>query len=197
MIDMDFILQDFDRMMASIQDGTQRIKKIVEGMRGFSHISENAMQFADINKAIEDTLTIVWNEIKYKAVIEKEYSELPPVKCNISEIKQVLVNLLVNAAHAVNEKGLIKIHTSAEDGYATIKITDNGCGIPEDKLKRIFDPFYTTKPVGKGTGLGLWISSTIIQKHNGFLTVESKPDTGSTFTVRIPVENVQQSAGKN
>jgi len=197
MIDLDFILQDFGRMMVSIQDGTERIKKIVEGMRGFAHISENSMQFADINKAIEDTLTIVWNEVKYKAAIEKEYGELPPVKCNISEIKQVLVNLLVNASHAINEKGMIKIITSSEFGYATIKISDNGCGIPEDKLKRIFDPFYTTKPVGKGTGLGLWISSTIIQKHNGFLTVESKPDFGSTFTIRIPIENSQQTSGKN
>jgi PAS domain S-box-containing protein len=188
-IDMEFILEDFDRMMHSIQDGTQRIKKIVEGMRGFAHISENSMQNADINQAIEETLTIVWNELKYKAEIKKEYGVLPPVKCNISEIKQVLVNLLVNAAHAINEKGIIKIITSTVEDDLYIKIIDNGCGIPEDKLKRIFDPFFTTKPVGKGTGLGLWISSTIIEKHKGSITVDSEQDYGSTFTVKLPINN--------
>jgi two-component system, NtrC family, sensor kinase len=188
-IDMDFILQDFDRMMSSIQDGTQRIKKIVEGMRGFSHISGNSMANADINKAIDETLTIVWNEIKYKAVIEKEYQNLPPVKCNIGEIKQVLVNLLVNASHAIEEKGIIKISTLLEDDILIIKVSDNGSGITEDKLKRIFDPFFTTKPVGKGTGLGLWISSTIVEKHGGSLTVDSVPGSGSTFTIMLPFKS--------
>jgi signal transduction histidine kinase len=191
-IELDFILQDFDRMMISIQDGNQRIKKIVEGMRGFTHLSDSSLAGANINQAIEDTLTIVWNEIKYKATIEKNYGDFSPVTCNIVEIKQVLVNLLVNAAQAIEEKGVIKVSTNVSDGYLYIKIEDSGSGIPEEKIKRIFDPFFTTKPVGKGTGLGLWISSSIIEKHSGTITVESKVGTGSLFIVKLPV--VQQTA---
>ncbi|MFO7447108.1 MAG: PAS domain S-box protein [Ignavibacteriaceae bacterium] len=187
-IDIKFILEDFERMMISIHEGTQRIKKIVEGMRGFAHITDKSFSEANITRAIDDTLTIVWNEIKYKATIEKDYADLPPVVCNIGEIKQVLVNLLVNAAHAIDGNGVIKISTGSDSDNVFIKVQDSGSGISTDKIKRIFDPFFTTKPVGEGTGLGLWISSTIIEKHNGTLTVESEPGTGSTFTIQLPVK---------
>lgn len=193
-IDMNFILQDFDRMMISTQEGIQRIKKIIEGMRGFAHTSDSAFTETNINQAIEDILTIVWNEIKYKATIEKEYGTLPPVKCNVGEIKQVLVNLLVNAAHAIMDKGVISIITSANENHVYIKVKDTGKGIPPENIKRIFDPFYTTKPVGMGTGLGLWISASIIEKHMGSITVDSQPGAGSTFTITLPIEQEEVKA---
>ena len=187
-IDLEFILDDFDKMIWGVKDGTERIRKIVEGIRGFSYLSNNPHMDADINKAIDDTITIVWNEIKYKASIEKEYSELPSVKCNIQEIKQIVVNLLVNASHAITDKGTIKIITSRDNKNVYIKIQDTGCGISEENLKRIFDPFYTTKPIGKGTGLGLWICSSIIEKHCGSIKVESEVGKGSKFIVILPLE---------
>jgi two-component system, NtrC family, sensor kinase len=187
LIDLNFILEDFDKMTLSIQDGTQRIRKIVEGMRAFSHTSESSFSDADINVAIENTITIVWNEIKYKATLNKDYGNLPKVKCNIGEIKQVIVNLLVNSAHAIEEKGIINISTRHEGEFVYIKIEDNGCGIPDSIIKKIFDPFFTTKPVGKGTGLGLWVSSSIIEKHKGSLTAQSEVGVGTTFTIKLPI----------
>jgi signal transduction histidine kinase len=187
-IDINFILQDFDKMMYGVQEGTQRIKKIVEGMRGFAHIADNTFSQAQINQAIDDTLTIVWNEIKYKAAIIKNYGNLPPVTCNIGEIKQVLVNLLVNAAHSIKEKGTIFITTSGDDDNVYIQIQDTGSGIQQDNLKKIFDPFFTTKPVGKGTGLGLYISASIIEKHSGSITVDSQIEIGSTFKIKLPIK---------
>lgn len=195
-VDFDFIVEDFAAMMNSITEGIQRIKKIVEGLRGFAHISDSSFKEANIKNAIEDTLTIVWNELKYKATIKKEYGNLPEVICNIGEIKQVLVNLLVNAAHSIQEKGVITISTSAEGKWIFIKINDTGSGIPEENLKRIFDPFFTTKEIGKGTGLGLWVSSSIIEKHGGTITVKSAEGIGSTFTIKLPVEPILTKSKK-
>jgi signal transduction histidine kinase len=186
-IDYEFILEDFNRLMQSIHDGVERIKKIVEGLRGFAHSSEGEYQESDINKAIDETLTIVWNEIKYIATVGKDYGELPKIHCNIGEIKQVLVNLIVNAAHSIDENGKITIKTVHNSDSISIIITDNGCGISESNLKRIFDPFFTTKPVGKGSGLGLWVSASIVEKHNGRLLVQSNIGEGSIFTIQLPL----------
>ena len=98
------------------------------------------------------------------------------------------MNIIMNAVQAIKEKGVIKITTLREGDYILIKISDTGCGIPDESLKRIFDPFYTTKTVGKGTGLGLWVSSSIIEKHDGLITVSSKINTGTTFTVKLPID---------
>ncbi len=190
-IDLNFILEDFDSMLKSINEGTQRIKKIVEGLRGFAHISDASFAAASINQAIDDTLTIVWNELKYKAEIKKEFDDLPEIICNIGEIKQVLVNLLVNAAHSIKEKGLISISTKTAGEWVFINIRDTGSGISNENLKRIFDPFFTTKKIGKGTGLGLWVSSSIIEKHGGLLSVNSEVGVGSTFTIKLPIKQKQ------
>lgn len=185
-IDLDFVKEDFGTLMQHSRSGADRIKSIVEQLRGFSHMSDAVGSAADINKALEDSVTLSWNEIKYKATVNKEYGEIPPVSCNLGELKQVFVNLLVNAAHAVEPMGLITLRTSVCDDYVVVEITDTGCGIPAENLPRIFDPFFTTKPVGKGTGLGLWISATIIQKHAGTISVKSTVGAGSTFTIRLP-----------
>ncbi len=188
-VDITFIVQDFNKLIAETREGTQRIKTIVDKLRVFSHKGDDKFIDSNIHDAIEDTLTLVWNEIKYKADIKKEYSSLPLIKCNPGELKQVFTNLLVNAAQAIPEKGFIKIKTFAEDKNAIIEISDNGSGIAIEHLNKIFDPFFTTKAVGKGTGLGLWISKTIIQKHKGTLTVESEVNKGTKFRITLPHTN--------
>jgi len=142
---------------------------------------------ADINECIESTLNIVWNELKYKAKVYKEYGELPMTKCFPQQLNQVFMNLLVNAAQAIEKQGEIRIRTWNGDGNIYVSISDTGSGIPEDKINRIFEPFFTTKPVGKGTGLGLSITYDIVKKHNGDIKVESEVGRGTTFTITIPV----------
>jgi signal transduction histidine kinase len=132
--------------------------------------------------------------LKYKATIQKEYGTLPPVVCNIGELKQVFVNLLVNAAHAIAEKGVITIRTAHKGENVEIQVADTGSGIAPEHLNKIFDPFFTTKPVGKGTGLGLWICMTIIQNHHGTITVDSRVGQGTTFTVTLPVQQGERQA---
>jgi two-component system NtrC family sensor kinase len=190
--DLTFAIQDFHQLMTHTKDGAERIKRIVEQLRGFSHLSGSDFSAANINEALEDTLTMVWNELKYKATIKKNYGELPPVNCMIGEIKQVFVNLLVNAAHAIPNSGEIILTTLRDSEDIVIKISDTGCGIPQKNINRIFDPFFTTKEVGKGTGLGLWISATIINKHKGTLTVESTVGVGTTFIIRLPIDQEEE-----
>jgi two-component system, NtrC family, sensor kinase len=189
-IDLEFIEHDFEELMKHTREGADRIKNIVNQLRGFSHVTTST-DFAatDINQTIDETLTIVWNELKYKAIIHKEYGNLPLVKCNAGELKQVFVNLLVNASHAIPEQGNIFITTNATTTAVIITIHDTGSGIPHENLKKIFDPFFTTKPVGKGTGLGLWIVSTIIQNHHGSITVESEIGQGTSFHITLPIDH--------
>ena len=184
--DLDFVVEDFKVLMGHTKDGADRIKSIVERLRGFTHLSNEGFTEADINDALEDTINLTWNELKYKATIEREYGEIPKVTCNIGEIKQVLVNLLVNAAHAFNNKGIITLRSYCEGPKVIIQVKDTGEGIQPANLKKIFDPFFTTKPVGKGTGL--WISASIVEKHKGRLRVKSELGKGTTMTIELPVE---------
>ncbi len=186
-IDLEFIKDDFSTLMQHNKNGVDRIKKIVQQLRGFSHVSENDMLEANLNEALDETLMLVWNGLKYKAAVVKEYGKIPLVKCNVGEIKQVFVNLLINAADAILYKGEIKIRTFVEKKNIVIEISDSGIGIPSEIQKKIFDPFYTTKPIGKGTGLGLWICMTIIQKHSAKLSVTSEPGKGTSFFIRMPI----------
>jgi two-component system, NtrC family, sensor kinase len=195
-VDLDFITEDFALLMKHTADGTERIRSIVDRLRGFSHMGTGSCAEADINAAIDDTINLTWNELKYKATIVKEYTAIPPVMCNIGEIKQVLVNLLVNAAQALPEKGTITLRTYQHENTVVIQVIDSGTGIPESLLKRIFDPFFTTKAVGKGTGLGLWISATIIRKHAGTLTVESEAGKGTTMTIALPLSSENKPEGE-
>ena len=195
--DLQFVIEDFSTLMKHTTDGTDRIRSIVERLRGFTHLANSGFEEADINAAIDDSLNLTWNELKYKATIQKDFGVLPAVECNIGEIKQVLVNLLVNAAHAIPDKGTITIRTRLDDAGVVIDIEDTGSGIPQANLRRIFDPFFTTKPVGKGTGLGLWISTTIVQRHRGTLSAHSEPGCGTRMTIELPVhqEATQEETG--
>ena len=143
------------------------------------------LEYADLNKGIESTLNIVWNELKYKAQVIKDLGKIPLVKCYPQRINQVFMNILVNAAQAIEDKGEIRITTRAENGYVEIRISDTGKGIPPEVLPKIFDPFFTTKGVGKGTGLGLSMAYNIIQRHKGTIDVESEVGKGTTFIIRL------------
>ncbi|HAK89512.1 MAG TPA: hypothetical protein DCP24_10720 [Nitrospiraceae bacterium] len=184
---IDYIIEDTNQLLKESLDGAERVKKIVQNLKSFSHIDESEWKIADINAGIENTINIVWNELKYKAAVKKEYGDIPPTKCNPGQLNQVFMNILVNAAHAIEKQGEITIKTRHENNNIFVSISDTGSGIPADKINRIFEPFFTTKEVGKGTGLGLSIAYDIIKNHNGDIIVESEVGKGTTFTVRIPV----------
>jgi signal transduction histidine kinase len=195
-IELDYLKQDVPALMNESREGIKRVRKIVQDLKEFSHVdTKQDWEWTNLHQGIDSTLNIVNNEIKYKADVVKQYGELPEVQCLPSEINQVFMNLLVNAAHAVDKtRGTITIRTGTVDHNVWVEIEDDGCGIPKENLSRIFDPFFTTKPVGKGTGLGLSLSYGIVQKHGGKLEVDSELGRGTRFRVTIPVRHVEPAA---
>ncbi len=187
-IDLDFILDDYENVIAESIDGTTRVAKIVSDLKDFSHVDKAELEHADINKGIESTINIVWNELKYKANVVKKLGDIPLIQCYPQRLNQVFMNILVNAAQAIEQKGEIRISTEADNGYVEIRISDTGSGMPPNILSKIFDPFFTTKDVGKGTGLGLNMAYNIIQKHQGTIDVESELGKGTTFIIRLQTE---------
>jgi len=184
---IDYILKDLEDLVRESLDGAERVRSIVADLKSFSRVDESEFKQADLNECIRSTINIVWNEIKYKATLRKDLGEIPRTRCYPQQMNQVFMNLLVNAAHAIDQQGIITVRSWEEDGYVCVSVADTGHGIPEENLHRIFEPFFTTKEVGKGTGLGLSITYDIVKKHNGEITVRSEPGKGTVFTVRIPV----------
>ena len=184
---IDYVLEDLNGLIKESLDGADRVKKIVQDLKSFSRIDEAENKMADINDGLNSTINIVWNELKYKVTLKKEYGNIPMTKCNPGQLNQVFMNMLVNSAHAIEKQGGITVKTWSDSGHIYVSIADTGCGIPPDKINRIFEPFFTTKDVGKGTGLGLSIAYDIIKKHKGEISVESEVDKGTTFTIKIPV----------
>jgi PAS domain S-box-containing protein len=185
--DLAFLKDDVADLVAESLDGLKRVRQIVQALKDFSHMGDTDWLHADLHAGLDSTLTIVANEIKYKATVEKRYGSLPHIICLPSQLNQVFMNLLVNAAHAIRERGVITISTGVDGDWVWVAISDTGCGIPPQNLNRIFEPFFTTKPVGSGTGLGLSLSYSAVSKHGGRIDVESRVDAGTTFTVRLPV----------
>ena len=192
--DYEFLKEDVAGLVKESLEGLKRVKDIVQSLKDFAHIGETDWQYADLHAGIDSTLTIANNEFKYKAVVKKDYGQLPPVKCLASQLNQVFMNLIVNASHAIKDNGVITIRTGAQDNWVWIEVGDNGCGIPGDVVNRIFEPFFTTKPVGKGTGLGLSMSYNIVTKHGGRIEVASEAGQGSRFTVHLPVDGAAPPA---
>ena len=157
-------------------------------LKDFSRAEKPQLEMADVNGVIEKSLSVIWNELKYKAEIIKEFEELPEIECDVQKINQVFINILINAVQAIENRGKITIKTFTSDNSVVIRISDTGCGIPKEKINKIFDAFFTTKDPGKGTGLGLSISYKIIEEHNGTIDVESEIGRGTTFTIRLPVK---------
>lgn len=185
-IDLEYILKDIEDLIGDCSEGTERIKKIVIDMKDFAHPGENKPAMSDINRCIESTLHMVWNELKYKATVHSDLGEIPDIECVSQQINQVVMNLLVNAAHAIASKGDIFIKTEAKENGVEIRIRDTGTGIAPEKIDKIFDPFFTTKEPGKGTGLGLHVAYNIIMKHNGSIKVKSVIGEGTEFIIWLP-----------
>ncbi|WP_075791852.1 ATP-binding protein [Massilia putida] len=185
--DLGYLKDDIADLVSESMDGLKRVKDIVQALKDFSHVGLTDWQYADVHAGLDTTLNIVANEIKYKATVEKLYGKLPEIKCLASQLNQVFMNLLVNAAQAIQSRGVITIATGTQEGWVWVRISDNGCGIAPENLKRVFEPFFTTKPVGSGTGLGLSLSYSIVNKHGGRIEVASKPGVGTVFTIRLPI----------
>ena len=202
--DFEYLIEELPNALQQSLDGVARIAKIVQSMKDFAHPGSREKQSADINRAIESTVTVARNEWKYVADVETSFdNSLPLVPCFLGEFNQVVLNMVINAAHAISDvvgdgsesKGKITITTKkVNDEWAEVRIGDTGNGIPADIRGKVFDPFFTTKAVGKGTGQGLAISHTVVvDKHHGQLNFETEPGHGTTFIIRLPLENAQNS----
>ncbi len=188
------LMEELSSIVADCREGALRIRDVVQNLRLFSRLDEAEVKSVDLHEGIDSTIRILSRFYSSEHIrLIREYSPLPPVNCYAVQLNQVWMNLLANAAQALNATGEVRISTLAEGDSALVKISDTGSGIPPELLTKIFDPFFTTKPVGEGTGLGLSISYGIIERHGGAITVESEIDVGTTFTVRIPVEAVLSS----
>lgn len=186
-VDLEYLREDVPMLLRESADGLTRVKRIVQDLKDFSRVDNADWQEADLNAGLESTLNVVNNEIKYKAEVRRNYGQLPPVRCLAAQLNQVFMNLIVNAAHAIDGTGVITLSSGHSGSWVWVEVADTGCGMSLDVQKRIFEPFYTTKPVGKGTGLGLSLSFSIVQKHKGVIRVYSEPGKGSRFRVWIPM----------
>lgn len=188
--DLNFISEDIVNLVKESLDGVDRVQGIVKSLKSFSRLDESTLKKADINEGIESTLKIVWNELKYKCTIIKNLRPLPQINCYPSQLNQVFMNLLTNAAQAIERQGTITIDSSHDNENIILKFSDTGQGIKSDNLSKLFNPFFTTKPVGKGTGLGLSVSYGIVKKHGGSIEVESEIGKGTCFVIKIPLKGV-------
>jgi len=191
-IGIDFLLEDIDNAVNESLEGTKRISEIVGSLSNFAHMDEARLKQANINEGIESILNIVWNELKYKADVIKEYGDLPDLECYPQQLGQVFMNILVNAAQAIEERGKIWIRTYTDDESICVEVKDNGKGMSQEVKERIFDPFFTTKEIGKGTGLGLSMAYGIVKTHKGEIEVESEEGKGTTIRIKLPIEGIEQ-----
>jgi len=185
-IDAAFLREDIGNLLTESLDGLQRVKRIVQDLKDFSNVDKLEREWANLETGLENTLSVIWNELKSKATVVKEYGNTPPIECFPAQLNQVFMNLLINAAHAIEDQGRITIRTG-HDGYNVwVEVEDAGKGIEPEHMERIFEPFFTTKPAGKGAGLGLSLAYGIVNKHNGRIEVTSELGKGSIFRVLLP-----------
>jgi signal transduction histidine kinase len=185
-LDVAYLREDIGNLLKESSDGLQRVKRIVQDLKDFSHVGETERNWANLEQGLDSTLNVVWNELKYKAEIVKEYGNIPEIECFPSQLNQVFLNLLMNAAQAIENSGRITVRTGQFEEAVWVEVEDTGTGIEPEHLSRVFEPFFTTKPVGKGTGLGLSLAYGIVQKHGGRIEVRSEPGQGSVFRVVLP-----------
>jgi two-component system, NtrC family, sensor kinase len=188
-LELDFLKEDIPILIKESKEGIGRVVQIVKDLKNFSRVdNDQTWQWANLQQGIDSTLNIVASELKYKADVIKHYSALPEIECLASQLNQVVMNLVINAAQAMGpERGTITISNGVEGDNVWLEVADNGCGIAPETVQKIFDPFFTTKPVGEGTGLGLSLSYGIIKKHHGDISVRSEPGKGTTFRVVLPI----------
>ncbi len=189
-----YILEDFQDAVDESLEGSGRVRKIVADLKSFTRLDRVKTEYADINEGIKSTLNIVWNELKYKCKVETEYGDIPMLFCNANQLNQVFLNILMNAAQAIERNdGLIMIRTWCNSKAIHVSFKDNGSGMTEEVAARIFEPFFTTKEVGRGTGLGMSLSFDIINKHRGIIEVSTKPNEGTEFEIVLPLDGLKQS----
>lgn len=193
-LDIDYLIEDIPNLISESIDGADRITKIVNGLKTFSRIDSDQKELVNVNECIENTIKLVQNEIKYKAELKQDFGELPVTMGYPGSLSQVILNMLVNATHAIDGFGEISIQTLCNKEWITIRIKDNGSGMEEQTVNKIFDPFYTTKEVGVGTGLGLSISSGIVEKHGGKIEVDTEVGKGTCFSILIPIVKIDEKS---
>ncbi|HEY0986971.1 MAG TPA: ATP-binding protein, partial [Kofleriaceae bacterium] len=199
--DLPYLAENVPTALERALEGLGRVATIVRSMKEFAHPDSRDMELADLNHAIENTLTMARNEYKGVAELETDFGELPPVRCHIGELNQAVLNIVINAAHAISDvvrgteaRGRIRVRTRRDGDDVVVAIADSGAGIPEDIRGQIFDPFFTTKQVGRGTGQGLAIAhSVIVDKHHGRIAVETELGKGTTFSIRLPIDGCQSA----
>ncbi|MEO8802261.1 MAG: ATP-binding protein [Rudaea sp.] len=192
-IDYPYLVNDMPALLSESREGLERVRKIVEALRDFSRAGySEEWALADLHRGLDSTLNIVWNDLKYKCELHKQYGEIPQIVCLASQMNQVFLNILVNAGHAIEKHGTITIATGRVGDDVFVDISDDGKGIAPENLGRIFDPFFTTKIIGEGTGLGLSLSYGIVRKHGGRIEVQSQVGVGTTFRVILPVLQPQR-----
>ena len=195
--DYAFVREDAPTLLQESLDGLDRVKRIVADLKDFSRVGEAEWQIADVHRCIDSTLNIMANELKDKAVVVKDYGQLPQIRCMPFQLNQVFMNLLINAGQAIVERGTISIRTGQAGDSVWIEIEDTGTGIAPDVQARIFEPFFTTKPVGTGTGLGLAVSYGIVQNHRGDIAVRSAAGKGTVFRVTLPLDPGSEQSARN
>ena len=184
--DIDYVMEDAPQLISESKAGVERVADIVTNLKSFAHVGETEMARVNMNTIIQDTLKVIWNELKYKTSVYEDYGDLPEIDANAGQLQQVIINLLMNAVQAIETRGEIFIASRYCDGQIIISVRDTGCGIAADNMKDLFTPFYTSKKVGEGTGLGLSISHGIIEKHGGSIKVTSEPGKGTEFRISLP-----------
>ncbi len=187
-INYDFIRRDLMTLIDNFEEGAKRIHSIIGDLRAFSRMDSDELCPIDLHESIDLALNLVGHEYRNRLTVRKEYGDLPKVMCHAGKLSQVFMNLLANACQAISEEGEIRIRTSFRDGRAVVEIEDTGKGILPEHLSKVFEPFFTTKPVGEGTGLGLSISYGIVQQHQGTISVDSTPGSGTVFRIELPVK---------
>ncbi len=183
---VDYMIEDSTDLIDESLDGASRVQKIVLDLKSFSRVDRAEVQASDLNDCLDSTISIIWNELKYKVSLEKDYGKLSALKCLPQQLNQVFMNILINASHAIENQGVVGIKTWEDEVNQYVAISDNGCGISEDNLLKTFEPFFTTKDIGKGAGLGMSISYDIVKKHGGDIKISSELGVGTTFTLSFP-----------
>ena len=186
---VDYIISDVRELINESLDGANRVRRIVQDLKSFSRVDQAESCRTNLNEALETTINIAWNELKYISTLEREFGDIPDIFCYPQQLNQVFLNLLVNAAQAMEKQGNIIVRTWSDEDNVFVSVADTGKGMTDEVKRRIFEPFFTTKETGKGTGLGLSISADIIRKHGGEINVESEIGNGTTFTVKLPVNS--------
>ena len=182
------VIADVEELVSDSLEGVDRAAEIVRGVKSFAHAGSEKRELADLNQLLDDALRIASPQLRKRIQVVRNYAELPPIPCSAQPLRQVFLNLVMNASQAMDGQGTIRVATEPIEGGVAAIVEDDGCGIPPELIDRIFDPFFTTKPVGEGTGLGLGIAYQIIEQHRGKISVESQPGRGTRFRVHLPLD---------